>query len=231
MFNFDCLNNKMQAINKMNQITKAEALNQMEVIKQDKLLPLCECFTIENEDDVEDCDTLICAQYWQEIYYIGENGEVPIPLPLYHPDCECFVVPLGKQLAPIDNHDIISEALYQLQLEIETIQEKYLESITSILIDYYNFIRETKPKLLTNKDKWTKDNNDINVYNKWHDDVKEDILDLLNDMMEEVYSTTSSELRIVYGEHDYPISKIAFYDKDGKTIEERLDRWFNFYKE
>ncbi len=215
----------------MNQITKAEALNQMEIVKQDKLLPLCEGFTVDNEDEEDDCDTLICEQYWPGIYYLSEDGEIPIPLPLYHPDCECFITPFGGQLMPIDNHGIVSEALYQLQLEIKTIQEKYLESITSKLINYYNFVKETKPELLTDKDKWMKDNHDIDIYNKWHDNVKEDILDLLNDMMEEVYSTTSSELRTIYGDYDYPVSKIAFYDKDGKTIEERLDRWFNFYKE
>jgi hypothetical protein len=43
-----------------------------------------------NEDDEADCDENIhCEVYWGK--YSVENDDLP-PLPLYHPDCECFAV-------------------------------------------------------------------------------------------------------------------------------------------
>ena len=70
-----------------------EALNEMEIIKFDKLFGICDRFTIENEDDEEDCEHIPgCSQYWTEIYRPNGDGTSPIPPPPYHPDCECYAV-------------------------------------------------------------------------------------------------------------------------------------------
>ena len=258
----------------MNQISLAEALNEMEIIKQDKLFPFFSAFTIENEqhnidggdeeinpdeesdntdgndettydlkdeendeNEIEEEECNGCSQYWDEIYFLDENGNAPIPLPLYHPDCQCYVVmydfdPNKKNEINLELMEQIQNAIHDLQLEIEEIQEDYLNKLSLLLIDYYNSIKEIRPELFDDRvNNWEENEEDSSVKALWEDKVKKEIIDLLTDMLEEIYTTTSSRLRKIYGDHDYPPSKIEFYNKDGKTIEERLDRWYNPYKE
>lgn len=49
-------------------------------------------------------------------------------------------------------------------------------------------------------------------------------------MLEEVYSTVSSMIKEIYGEDiDYPVSKIIFFEADGLTIDDRIEKWWNPY--
>lgn len=230
--NLDFIKNKISAIAKMHQISKAEALNTMEKIKTDKLLINCKYFTIDNEDEEDDCHLGICEQYWGDLHY-PVNGISPIPFPLYHPDCECFTVYYGVGNIEIsDSKNIeLKNKLYNLQLQIIQIQENYLEKLSQILTKYYNVIDKEEPELF---EPIEKDNN-IKKENKkikqFWGSTKNNIINLLLDMLEEVYELTISTIKNIYGDDfEYPTSEVEFYHKDGKTIDERLDRWFNPYK-
>lgn len=91
--NLDFIKNTTSAVTKANQISMTEALNQMEIVKFDKLFGICDRFTIDNEDEDDDCGhSPACDQYWREIYRPNDDGTSPIPPPPYHPDCECYAV-------------------------------------------------------------------------------------------------------------------------------------------
>ena len=84
------IQNKLSAVTKINQISQAEAFNEMEVVKFDKLFHKCKYLEITNFDEEADCsESVHCEVYWG-IYSIKDD-DIP-PLPLYHPDCECFTV-------------------------------------------------------------------------------------------------------------------------------------------
>lgn len=113
--NNDFRKDKLKAISKMDQISKAEALNEMEIIKFDKLFGNCDHFTIENEDEEDDCyDIPGCEIYWKQIWHPNHDGTSPIPIPLYHPDCECYAV---YYLAPITIIDDREEKLEEIEDE------------------------------------------------------------------------------------------------------------------
>jgi hypothetical protein len=47
-------------------------------------------------------------------------------------------------------------------------------------------------------------------------------------MLEEVYSTTSSGVKSIYKiKKDLPVSKIATFSADGKTLADRIYMWFS----
>ena len=235
--NEDFIKNKIASIAKIYQISKAEALHTTEKVKADKLALTSSYLTIENWDDtVDDCDTLICAEYWPNTYQII-NGVIPIPLPPYHPDCECYAEYYGSkkiEISDVEDKELkeyLKEQLYNLQLKVLEIQEKYLEKLSQKLTEYYNYINNNKPELLKlNVETWKQDSKDQKIKTHW-DKVHIEIINLLLDMLEEVYELTTSVIKELYGDDfEYPTSEIEFYHKDGKTIDERLDRWFNPYK-
>ena len=126
----------------------------------------------------------------------------------------------------------IGESLYEIQVEVKKIQDFYFNKISQVLVSYYNKIKKIQPELFNNKNKKditsSKEEED-EIENLWNE-TEQKINDLLLDMLEEIYELTSRYIRDIYGDDVvYPPSQIKFFDKDGKTISDRLNRWFNPY--
>lgn len=94
------INDKITAIYYLLRILKSECRNTEEKTKHDKLWELCDYFIINNEDE-DFCDTVPACQLNQGRHYKDEN----IALPLYHPECECFIEYYGKNLGLIGVED------------------------------------------------------------------------------------------------------------------------------
>ena len=126
----------------------------------------------------------------------------------------------------------ISTAIYEIQVEVKKIQDFYFNKISQVLVSYYNKIKKIQPELFDNKNKkditFSKEEED-EIESLWNE-TEQKINDLLLDMLEEIYELTSRYIRDIYGDDVvYPPSQIKFFDKDGKTISDRLNRWFNPY--
>ena len=93
----------------------------------------------------------------------------------------------------------------KLNKEIANIYDEYLDELSVILTNYYN-------------------NTTIDTF----DTFSEKLYDKIIEMLEKVYSLTSSEIKNIYKiKRQLPISKIETYSKDGYDLKARLSRWFN----
>ena len=105
------------------------------------------------------------------------------------------------------NKQEILNALKELKDQIHnSIVEEKMDNIVQILIEWYNNPIESK-------------------YKDFEDNLYNAIIELLG----EVYRLTSSEIKKIYNIPEnikLPISKIITYDKDGKTLRERIRKWF-----
>lgn len=118
-----------------------------------------------------------------------------------------------------------------IKQEIIELQATYLESLFKIIIQYYNYIQNTRPILLEkNQTDWKYTNVD-NLIQLAYDTFSASIKTTLESMMEDVYSIVSTRIRELYGDLDYPISSIEFFNKDGLTIDDRINKWWNPYND
>ena len=116
----------------------------------------------------------------------------------------------------------IKSGLNEIKTDTLAISEEYFEEKLSVsLISYYNMvIAITENTDITNKKKKSLLKE---LYNKYQPDT----IEILLEMLEQIYSNTSTKIKDIYEVEDLPTSKITFYDKDGLTIEDRLDKYFN----
>ena len=92
----------------------------------------------------------------------------------------------------------------KLNKKINRIYNSYLDKAASLIITYYN--------------------NDNNNFNEFFSNTQ----NLIMEMLEEVYSIVSKDIKIIYKiKRQLPISEIETYSKDGYTLEERLIRWYS----
>ena len=122
----------------------------------------------------------------------------------------------------------------EFQNKLKDIADNYLDKISPLLIEYYNDFEEIDKNLKKENQILQRhipthiviptqlNKSVIEKYSK----LEKELENLLNDMMEDVYRETSKMIRNTYGNLNYPISKINFFNKDGKTIKSRLQRWF-----
>ena len=102
------------------------------------------------------------------------------------------------------NRKYIENKTKKLNKEIQKIYDTYFEILSNELIKYYN--------------------NDCKNFSEFSDQVESIILE----MLEEVYSTTSSGVKSIYKiKKDLPVSKIATFSADGKTLTDRVYIWFS----
>ena len=102
------------------------------------------------------------------------------------------------------NRKYIENKTKKLNKEIQKIYDTYFETLSKELIKYYN--------------------NDCKNFSEFSDQVESIILE----MLEEVYSTTSSGVKSIYKiKKDLPVSKIATFSADGKTLADRIYIWFS----
>lgn len=95
----------------------------------------------------------------------------------------------------------------KLNKKIEKIQNSYLDSLSKILIKYYN-----------NKNK------DLETFKTFSDKMEKEI----EEMLGKVYSTTANGIKKIYKiSKDLPLSKIEPYSADGKTLSDRFYIWFS----
>lgn len=115
--------------------------------------------------------------------------------------------------------------------EVMSLYENHLEHFFSLIISYYNNLESTRPILLAeDQSEWEYTDKDVNVYKNLYLPFFDDVKNSLEDMLEEVYSTVSSMIKEIYGEDiDYPVSKIIFFEADGLTIDDRIEKWWNPY--
>jgi len=120
-------------------------------------------------------------------------------------------------------HEEIKVELSNLLIVIKSISDLHFENLSIILINYYNLLKSTLDDTDISKKKKEK------LINKLYNKFQIKSLEELTNMLEEVYSTTSTAIRDIYelNNEDLPISKIQFYNKDNITIEQRLFKWFN----
>lgn len=85
-----------------------------------------------------------------------------------------------------------------------TIIDNYLEDIVKLILAWYKNPIESK-----------------------YQEFEDNLVDLILKINEKVYSLTSAEIKKIYKiKIPLPISKILTYEKDGKTLRERIRRWF-----
>lgn len=130
----------------------------------------------------------------------------------------------------------------KLQDDILKIYEKYLNSSSTLLIKYYNklkditiiidgeeinFLDYLKDQKRKNKKNLPLDVQNIlqNILNEYLE-LEKKLMDDFIDMLEEIYKLVSLSIVKRYGRRKYPISSISFFEEDGMTIIERLRRWF-----
>lgn len=119
------------------------------------------------------------------------------------------------------SHEQIKQELNKLFHIIKSISEEHFDNLSILLINYYNTL------LALSNDTDTPQKEKDKLINELYNNFKDKSLDELTNMLEEVYSTTSSGLRDIYEfDEELPISKIEFYNKDGMTINERWKKWF-----
>lgn len=99
-----------------------------------------------------------------------------------------------------------------LKKNVIKIYEKYLDKLSTILIQYYNSLENLEFANNSSKD---------------YTALEEDLINEMEDMLGEVYQEVSKFCNKTYGDNDYPISEIEFYNKDDQTIKDRLSRWFS----
>lgn len=118
-------------------------------------------------------------------------------------------------------HEQIKQELNNLFHIVKSIGEEYFDNLSIILINYYNVLAALLDDTNTPQAEKNK------LIDKLYKKFEAKSLDELVNMLEEVYSTTSSTLKEIYElDEELPLSKIEFYDKDGMTIQERWKKWF-----
>ena len=110
----------------------------------------------------------------------------------------------------------IRENTIQLKNDVIKIAEQYLNSLSPILIQYYN-----------NLNKNNIDDIDLIDIDELYSSFSDFMIEQMEDMLGEVYQSVVKFIKNTYGNTDYPISEIEFYHKDNLTIQDRLFKWFN----
>ena len=142
-------------------------------------------------------------------------------------------------MAPSNKNYKYKQGNKQLQQDVLKIYEKYLDSSSTLLIEYYNDLKdeknntEDKDFLEYIKDRKILNNDRILLTKKKAKDIKDrylklekSLMDNFINMLEDIYKLTSLSIVKNYGSRKYPISNISFFEKDGMTMIERLRRWY-----
>lgn len=119
------------------------------------------------------------------------------------------------------SHEEIKLGFNDIKKDTLAISEEYFDKLSISLISYYNMIIAISEN--TDITKLDKNKKLKELYNKYQPDT----IEILLQMLEEVYLNTSTKIKDIYEIEDLPTSKITFYNKDGLTIEDRLDKYFN----
>ncbi len=92
----------------------------------------------------------------------------------------------------------------KLNKQIQEIKDNYFDSLSKILIKYYN--------------------NECKDFKDFSEKIESTILE----MLEKIYSSTSSGIKEIYKiKKDLPVSKIEPFNADGKSLSERIFIWFS----
>ena len=122
------------------------------------------------------------------------------------------------------SHEEIKLGFNDIKKDTLAISEEYFDKLSISLISYYNMviaISENTNITTSEKNKKLKE-----LYSKYQPDT----IEILLQMLEEVYLNTSLKIKNIYefdNDKELPKSKITFYNKDGQTIEDRLNKYFN----